>query len=79
MSSMQQLSRGKHNKIRWILNNYAQNLCCNLWGGVKLVEGCSHIVSNLMVKIYLGIKPVSRSPTSQRATRNGMFIWMLWW
>lgn len=35
ISSMQQLLRGKHNKIRWVLSNYAQNLCCNLWGGVN--------------------------------------------
>ena len=35
MSSMQQLSRGKHNKIRWVLSNYAQNLCCNLWAVMK--------------------------------------------
>ena len=38
MSSMQQLSRGKHNKIRWVLSNYAQNLCCNLRGGVNPYE-----------------------------------------
>ena len=36
MSSMQQLLLGRHNKIRWVLSNYAQNLCCNWPSGVNL-------------------------------------------
>jgi len=64
MSSMQQLLRGRHNKIRWVLSNYAQNQCCNLRGGVNSdhlgwrIQNIVHTVTTLITLNYHLLKQV---------------------
>lgn len=55
---MQQLSRGKHNKIRWVLSNYAQNLCCNLRGVVNSV----HLEERIQNIVHAVSDPIGSQP-----------------